>query len=143
MGYCTVEQIEARFLNIDFTTSTSVTTSDVDSFINLNTAEIDGRLESVYETPITGAKSLLIVQKICEFMTRADVQEILDQKGVGEKEGKSVAEKYREVAEKMLDAIEEGVLALTDAVSLATDAFINSNNASSITQVMKKDTRQW
>jgi phage gp36-like protein len=143
MGYCTVEDIEKRFLNIDFTTSTSVSTSDVEAFISLNSAEIDGRLESVYEIPITGTKALLIVQKICEFLTLADVQEILDQKGMGNDDVKTTSQKYREIAEKMLISIENGVLALTDAVSLATDAFINSNNSSNISFVIKKDTRQW
>jgi phage gp36-like protein len=143
MGYCTVENIEARFLNIDFTSSTSVTTSDVEAFIDLNTAEIDGRLESDYEVPITGTKSLLIVQKICELLTTADVHDILEQKLTLEKGQKSQGEKYRDMANKMLSSIEDGIMTLTDAVSLASDAFVNSNNVSGVEFTFKKDTRQW
>jgi phage gp36-like protein len=144
MAYCLATDVERRFPECDFTTLTTVTTSDVEAWIDINTAEIDGRLEDAYTTPITGTKSLLIVKKICEFMTMADVEEVLAQKGIGEdKQKKTMAERHRDAAEKMLKAIEDGLLALPDAESISSSSFANSNVDGSVTAVMKKDTRQW
>lgn len=143
MAYCTVEDIEKRFLSIDFTTTTSVTTSDVEAFIELNTAEIDGRLDGIYSVPITGTKSLKIVQKICEFLTIADVHEILDQKNKREKGDISVADGYREKAEQMLEAIEQGSMSLSDAESLASSGFVNYNVDNAIEFTFKKGVRHW
>ena len=143
MDYCSVEDIESRFLNIDFTSNTSVSTADVESFISLNSAEIDGRLESDYTVPITGTQSLQIIQKICIYLTLSDVHEILEQKLTLEKGATLMSKTCADKAEKMLRAIEDGAMTLSDAESLASDAFVNSNNVAGILPVMKKDTRQW
>jgi len=141
--YCTVANVEARIKGITFSGSTAITSTEVGDFITTNSAVIDGRLNAVYEVPITGTVSLAIVKKICIYLTLPEVLEVLDD-GLGRaKNDETSSIDYRDLANQMLNKLETGELALTDATPKTSNDFFNSNVNDSVEPVMEKDTVQW
>ena len=142
--YCTVANVEAKIKGTTFSATTVVKESEVEEFIAYNSAYIDGRLNTVYEVPITGAGALLIMKKICLCLTVPEVQEILGQ-GLGRlKEGeKDTKESCPAQAFEMLNQIETGELELPDATAKTANDFYNSNVADGREPTVKKDETQW
>lgn len=138
--YCTVSDIEARLKGMTFSTSTVITTAQCGDFITTNSAVIDGRLNAVYEIPITGTSSLAIVKKICIYMTLAEVKDILND-GIGKEDEEE--KDYLAIANSMLDKLEAGELELTDATAKTSNDFYNYNVENSKEAVVEKDETQW
>lgn len=143
MSYCLVADVEILFKNIDFTTSTSVLTADVEALIDLNSAVMDGRVSSRYVTPITGAESLKIMKRVCSWLTAADVDEIIRKGSVSADERVTRAETYRKMAYDILDKIESGELLLADASSSSADVFVNKLYNDAVEPEVDKDKVQW
>lgn len=140
--YCTVTDIEGWFPGVDFNAGTKLKETKVESMISKKSAYIDSRIGSVYETPITGTSSLLIVQEICEFLVIADVEYVL-KTGLGRRGEGIKPIDYREIAMDRLDKLESGESALLDAASKGTDNFKSYNYENSVTTAFEKDEEQW
>lgn len=142
MAYCTVADIEQRYATKTFTSSTTVTTEDVQDFIDDNTALIDARLNSVATTPLTNAQDLKVVKKICVFMTLADIEPILNKPVADDGKERKVID-YGAKAEKLLSSIISGEIAIIGNESLSSELFHNSNIVAGREPTIKKDCEQW
>lgn len=140
--YCSVENIQTWFPKVTFDGDTKITPDDIERLIKNNSATIDGSLKDEYDTPISGQYSLAQVQKICEYLTIADVNEIVD-RGLGDKGENIKPTDYRSLAMDLLKKISEGDIELIDAVKLTSADFSSFNYDNSIESVIKKDKTQW
>lgn len=141
--YCSVNNLEKWLPGVDFSTDTKIKETEVLEFISGHSATIDSRVNALYNTPITGTSALLVVKKICEYMTIADVGPIVIA-GFGDRGENATPIDYAKKASDMLDKIESGELDLTDASKRAgANDFYNYNVENSITPKMKKETTQW
>ena len=78
MSYSTVADIAREFKNIEFTTTSSVTIDDVQSFIDQNDSLIDQYLSPVYLLPIVSAKALDVLKRIQIALVAARVSSIVN-----------------------------------------------------------------
>lgn len=115
MAYCTEAQVEGEFKDVDFSASTVVTSDDITRFIAEADALIDGHLAGKYDTPITGATSLLIVRTISVLLVASRVRKILEVKGGDSSKGQAPKASEKKQAMSMLKQIKEGKILLTDA----------------------------
>lgn len=143
--YCTVSQIESEFKNITFTVDSSVTISDVERFIEEASAYIDGVLDSVYVTPITGVVSLLIVQQVCIWLVSQRIKDIQALKTSKEPTNQITSElRLDKKAENMLKSIVKDEISLPDAIKDSSTGGVSSyNSRNNITPIFKRDTEQW
>jgi hypothetical protein len=140
--YCSITDIEAWFPGVVFTSETKITRTRVEALISRHSATIDSRLHTVYEVPITGTTAAKIVKEICEFLTIADVEDVLN-KGIGRRAENITPVNYRQLANTKLDKLETGEITLTDATAKRSYEFHNENESSSIDPKFKRDTTQW
>jgi hypothetical protein len=122
MAYCTLAELQ-RFIPrypIDADTSPSLT--DSQEFIDTVSARIDGVLVAEgYITPITGAKSLLILRSICLAGTGWYVTRVMfPQTQTG------IVGELRSEYEMMLSQLMSGVLTLPDAPKDAANEALSS-----------------
>lgn len=142
-NYCTVAQVQGWFKGVTFSTDTNPTLAKVNEIITRKSVYIDTRLDVVYETPITGANSLLLVQEICEFLVIADVEAIM-KTGLGRTGDATKPVDYRKLGEDKIKRLETSESALGDAVSRSSNEFANYNEDNSVDDpVFKKDSTQW
>lgn len=79
--YAGVEDIKSMFRSLKIEASgTVVTTDEVNDFIDEDEALLDAKLDTYYVTPITGAKSLLIMKKIIKLKVAHTIKGILEVK---------------------------------------------------------------
>lgn len=140
--YCTEANIEGWFPGVDFSANTKLTAAKVAEFITGNSAYIDGRIAAKYTVPITGTASLLVVKKICEYLTIAECNAVL-LAGLGDRGEGNYPIDYNKRALEMLDRIESGELDLPDATAASSDDFYSDNYENDREFTMKKGTRQW
>ena len=140
--YCTAANVQKWFPGVTLSTSTKITLAQVEEMITGHSATIDSRLAAVYSTPITGTVSLLIVKRICEYLTIADVEGVL-LTGLGSRGENVKPTDYRQLAMDEIDRIESGELILTDATTNRSNDFYNDNNENDREFVMKKGSVQW
>jgi hypothetical protein len=118
MGYCSTSDVVAEFKGITFSSTTSVTSDDVSSFIAQESAVIDGMLAGLYETPVTGTSALLILQKICTLIVAGRVKNILAVKtGDPKLDQNAPGAPMLSAAKMLLDAILSKSLILSDATT--------------------------
>jgi phage gp36-like protein len=78
MTYAVVDDIAREFNSIEFTTTSSVTSDDVQSFIDQNTSLIDQYLAPVYLLPIVSVKALDVLKRIQIALVAARVAAIVN-----------------------------------------------------------------
>jgi|GEM_PF-5012482 len=140
--YCTVSDIEGWFPGVTFSTSTKIKLAKVESLIERHSATIDNRLSKAYTVPITGEYSLSVVKEICEYMTIADVNDIVKQ-GLGKHSDRQNPTDYRKLAEDKLAAIISGKVELTDANAKESYDFYSYNYSNDVEATIDKDKEQW
>jgi hypothetical protein len=121
--YCTNTEVASDFKNITFSATSTVTDTEVDEFIAQESAFIDSMICSVYQVPITGTNSLLLMKKICLHLVADRVRHVLytktgqDNKDQDTKGLKSLSRDPRGDLKK----IQDGTLKLGDAIALTTN----------------------
>ena len=140
--YCTVAQIEVYFPSVTFSTTTKVTLASVEALITTKSLYIDARLNVRYETPITGANSLIIIQEICEWLVISQLEPIL-KTGLGRRGDAIPPIDYKAKADKKLTEHESSKADLPDASSRSGDEFKNYNEDNEIDPIFERDTDQW
>ncbi len=79
VSYATTDDIESEFKSIDFSSSgTSVSTAEVDGFIEQESAYVTSYLEGVYNLPLTDTDGLKILKRITISLVAFRVASILD-----------------------------------------------------------------
>jgi len=148
MAYSTSAEIQADFKNTTFDATTNVTATDVTQFIVESDALIDHYVGQRYEIPVTGGATALSLLKLFSRSLTADrVRAILEVKQATNVDGNQNPRRnlltYAEVLAE-LKKIQKSDLELIGATPLvASGPFYSSNDADSVTPVMKKDERQW
>jgi len=80
MSYCTVSEVASDFKNITFDATSSVTDTEVQSFIDQECAYINSRICHLYETPInevSSPNSYLVLKRINIFLAADRVRHVL------------------------------------------------------------------
>lgn len=148
MGYCTAEDVQAEFKNLELTTTGFVTSETVDTFITEASALIDSKVGRRWVIPVTGnAESLALLSLFCRTLVADRVRGILankqqtntDPNKVVKSDGYSV----RDVM-KALEDIRLGNMVLPGAELLNSNASMFSNNSSMNVQPrFRKGYKQW
>lgn len=126
MAYCTYANVASEFKNTTFSATSPVTDTEVTDIITQTDAEIDARLSTVYQTPITGASSIILLKTISIYISAARVSKIIEIKtGESDKDQPRRVEE-RLAAEKMLQDIIKGVLPLVDATKKVSTGGVRS-----------------
>lgn len=116
MAYCNNAQVASEFKEITFSTSSSVTTADVDRFIEEADSEIDARIGTRFVVPVTGPISLITLRQISIWLVTYRIREILRVKNPSKETEQNVRDgNMRAQALKMLDDIVKGLMTLADA----------------------------
>lgn len=106
MEYCTVQDIEAYYLNKDFKTDSYCNAKRVEGFIISDAAIIDAALRVRYSLPITNTDDLILLKTINEKMVVGTIDDIFREKTAsGEFER---TRGYRKEANDLLKMIKEG-----------------------------------
>lgn len=147
MAYCTNEDVTNEFKSID-TTNGLITTSKIDEWISQADAYINGRLAGIYETPITGANSLLILKTISIGFVAQRIARILQVKSTTPKGDQYIPKDLIKEAKDTLVLIVNKAIILTDATSATTNGGVSSytsdNPCSPDTQrVFRQGVEQW
>lgn len=132
--YCTVDDIASDFKNIVFSTTSSVKISEVEEIIKQEAAYIDGRICSIYKTPVVQVDSPIsfeILRRINIFLASDRVRHVLfvktgnDNKDQDTKGLHSLSRNPR----KDLDEILNGKLNLCDAEKLNSNIGFDVSSA--------------
>lgn len=118
MAYCTSADIQAMIKDPTFTSATKVTLSEISDIIDQMDDLINARLNTIYVTAITGAKSLKIMKLVSQLLTSAEVWRRLKPANLPQGET-SLSAQWDSRAEKILSAIVKGDMQLEDAEQIS------------------------
>ncbi len=147
MAYSTSTEVTSDFKNITFSTTTMVTTADVDQFIVEADALINSYIGMRYSTPVAADASTLALLKLFSRTLVADrikkIMEVKQTTNTTANQDVRGAYSTRDVMSQ-LKQIQNGDLKLSGATLNATGGGIFSNNvANAVEPVFKKGCKQW
>lgn len=143
MSYCTTDDVKKRFKSLELSVSSAVKLATVEGWIEDHSEAIDARIGKLFETPVTGPKSLKVLRLICAYFVTADVEDVLVPPAQG---ATNRAPSYRKLAEDMLKKIECGETDLEDATRKTTAFGSGADIATSsaaVDPVFKRGETQW
>lgn len=144
MAYATTAQIERDFKDITFSSSTSVTDTDVAAFIEEADAEIDANLADKYEVPITGAAALIVVRTISIAIVADRIRGILTIKTGDEKKDQAQGKSASEIARQRLKDIRDGKIKLVGAtLAQSSDGIKSYATDEDLEPIFSMDEDQW
>ena len=142
MAYCTEAQIEGEFKDIDFDSTSKVSSDDITRFIAETDALIDSKVGLRYVVPITGATSLLLMRMICIFIIKERVNSIIEVKA--SEPGKNQETEKVNAGMKMLEDIVEGKMLLSDSTLIAShDGVKGYTYSNDVETVFDVETEMW
>jgi phage gp36-like protein len=142
MSYALNSDVKAEFKSLTYQSDTDlgITSGEVDTWLDQDSATIDSYINNRYSVPVSGgAQSLKVLKKICLLLTVARVRVKI--KDTPENRESSKAD--REQAYQMLNDIRNGVLTLTDADLANAPVARSYNQLNSIEPIHEKETDQW
>lgn len=127
MAYSDSDDISSEFKDIEFSTDTAVTDTEVDGFCDQAAAQIDSVIASRYEVPVTGPISLLLLKMISILLVKGRILSILSVKTPQDKtkqdpDGPDLIKQ----AMDMLAQIKKGQMVLSDATLASTEGGLTS-----------------
>lgn len=144
MAYCTEANVQAEFKAISFGASTAVTSSQVAEFIAEVDAYIDGRIGLIYETPITGTASLLIMRMISRRLVANRIKGILAVKTGNSSTDQDAKQDTSEEVSELLEMIVNGEYRLSDATLRDSSNGVKSPNVSLVSaHTFQAGVKQW
>lgn len=148
MPYSTKEEIESDFKNMDFTSTSNVTETDVDGFILEADALINSYVGMKYVIPVTAdATSLSLLKLFSRTLVADRIKKILEVKQETSKGANQDVRGAYSTKDVMaaLEKIKKDQLMLPGAETLVGDGgtFYSSNYANSVCPVVEKDSKQW
>ena len=112
MAYTTLAKVKSMFRSISIEaetgnedTNTVVTSEEVDEFILEADSEINSRLSDYYDTPITGAESLVIIGQISKYKVAHVIKTILEVTNEQSDKNQQVQTNLEKKANELLDNI--------------------------------------
>lgn len=151
MAYSTAAQVASEFKSITFSSSTSVTDTEVDRFIDEADEVINSRIGLKYSlvddiTLVDNPLAFPILRQISIWLVADRLREIMQVKDIGDDRIKQGARAPNSAAraEKMLDAIAKGTLLLRDVdLNTTHDGFKSFATDEGLEHQFKKDVDQW
>lgn len=150
MSYATVSDITSEFRELTVTTTSPITTAEVERFLLEADALIDTKLSNRYTVPIvSGSVSLVLLRKIEIDIVAYRIASILNLKKEVPLPDKTILQDLNytasyKVSMKLLDDLFSGKILLPDA-TIKTDSsgFADYNYANDIGPIFERDTKQW
>ena len=131
--YCTTSDVQDFFKDVTFSAQTKVTLTEVGDIIIEKSNYIDGRLDNIYVTPITGTQALSMIKHCAEHLVAAEIWERLRPAGLPKDES-NWGFIWNKAAEDMLTRIvgptkdPRDMVILLDAVALPGQIERNAAN---------------
>lgn len=128
MGYCTASEVASDFKNINFNASSSVTQSEVEAFIDQESAFVNDMISNKYKTPVGSSESpnsYLTLKRITIALVADRVRHVIEVKTgreLNDQETKGHISMSRD-PQKDLRAIRDGKMRLLDAVPIDNVGF--------------------
>ena len=142
MAYSTNSDVVDEFKSLD--TSGKITTAKIDEWISQADEYIDGRIGLIYDTPITGVKSLKILKEISIGFVAQRVAYILETKTITPKGDQVIPKNLIAQAEKRLQMVVDKQLLLSDATLKSTHGGVKSySNDNTVTRNFDQSKAQW
>lgn len=147
MAYSTSSDIQSDFKNITFSTTTLVTSDDVEQFIDEADALIDSYLGMRFQVPVEDDDSALNLLKMFSRTLVADrIKKILEVKQTtNQSANQDIRGAYstKDVLQQLRD-IRDGNLNLSGATSLVSGGGFYSNNyTNDVTPIFTKNDKAW
>lgn len=142
----TVENIQAYFQNLVFTSSSRPTDTQVDNWIAQATATIYGALADMYAPEITNESDLLQLQSLADSFVLVNVRNASGLNPARQLADGSMITKDSNLNEfyRNLDMYKTGKIILPNSARAGTYLSSKSyNNANSLAPVFKKNEVQW
>ena len=111
MAYSTNSEVVDEFKSID-TTNGKITTAKIDTWIGQADEYIDGRIGLMYQTPVTGVKSLKVLKEISIGLVAQRIAFILETKSITSKGDQAIPKNLIVEAKERLQMIVDRVLLL-------------------------------
>lgn len=144
MSYATQAEVLTEFKDFVPTSSTAISTTDIDAMIAEAEAEINSRLCVKYTTPITGTEALLIARMVEKWLVKFRIEYILQVKTGREPDKQEGGKSLRQMALDILDALVKGTMKLSDATLASSADGVKSYSSANDTQhVFDKSAKQW
>lgn len=142
MAYSTNSDVTNEFKSFD--TSGKITTAKIDEWIGQADAYIDGRVGTVYTTPVTGTNSLKILKEISIGLVAQRISRVLEVKSITPKGDQYIPKDLIKKAEKRLDMIVKRELLLSDAKERSTHNGVKSySKDNTVNRVFDQTKDQW
>ena len=148
MAYTTAIEVQGDFKDTTFSTTSNVTTANVDQFIVESDSLINSYVGTVYTVPVTTpGDGVNLLKLLSRSLVTARIKAVLQVKqDTNNDANQSIVGVLLSptAVMKILKDIQNKDLSLTGAEALTSGAgFYSHNVADSIESVMKKDERQW
>jgi hypothetical protein len=142
MAYSLNTDVTNEFKTID--TSGLVTTTKIDGWIAQADAYIDSRIGLVYEVPVTGVSSLLILKQISIWLVAQRIADIMETKSIVPKGNQLIPKNLERKAEKKIQMIVDRELLLSDATLASSHNGVKSyTNDNPVTRTFDVTKDQW
>ncbi|MCK5608285.1 hypothetical protein KAR91_40765 [Candidatus Pacearchaeota archaeon] len=143
MAYSTNADVVKEFKSID-TTNGVISDAKIDEYIAQADAYINGRVGLVYETPVTGTNSLLILKEISIGFVAQRIAFILETKSITPTGDQAIPKNLIEQAESRLTMIAEKTLILDDAEEKSSNGGVSSyTSENNVTRNFQQGVQQW
>ncbi len=143
MAYSLYTDVVNEFKNIDITNGV-ITETKINEFISQADAYIDGRIGLIYQTPVTGTNSLLILKKISIGLTAQRIANILELKSVVAEGDQAIPKDLIAEAKEDLQLIVDRGLLLSDADEVTTTGGVSSyTGENTVERTFQQGTQQW
>lgn len=148
MAYCSAAEVASDFKDIEFTSSTNVTATDVAGFITEADALINTYLGRRYAVPVTGSytDALALLKLYSRALVADRIRGIMEVKQATNKDGNQNVRSGLNAKDiiKLLTDLRDDVTDLPGVPKLVTNGGFYSNNAANnVKPVMQKGTKQW
>jgi len=144
MAYALATDVQSEFRKLDVSGSTSVNSTEINTFIEQADAFINAKLYDYYVTPITGVESLKIIKMICVWLVADRISNILRMsKGTEASKKDGTYSSYKKQAMNMIDDIQKDKLKLTDASAKGDSSPTSFAVQNDIDPIIERDTDQW
>lgn len=123
MSYCTIQDVEAYYLNKSFKCDDYIQPEEIDSFIVQDATLINARIKKKVALPITNDNDLLLLKIINEKMVVGTIDGIVREKGKDQKFDRQ--RNCRKEASDLLDMIIKGDIELDGTEKTSVIKFNN------------------
>lgn len=104
--YTSVSAIQSEFKSVTFTTTSAVTTDDVNEFINQEEAALESEVCSIYSVPIVSDRGVAMMKLMATLMVKARIVDILQVKtGDAKADQASSGQPLRDRVKELMDKI--------------------------------------